>query len=153
MLEGLGLVMNLIAKYEVIELLYIWGDSGVKRLLEENIIKLYAAILEYLLEAHRYFTQKTATRIVKNIFQLEEVTTSFVIKIKSMSSNVNEYLQLSSAERQKKDRNYCQRIGRKFHKSGPRGDLGGDAERLRGAHPSMATQISTIEDNLREEER
>jgi hypothetical protein len=98
MLEGLELVFNLIAKFEVVERLYLHRPSGVQDQLAEVIIAVYTSILTYLLEAHGYFTQKTSLRITKNIFRLEDTTTKFITTIKSKSSSVDEYTRLVSGE-------------------------------------------------------
>jgi hypothetical protein len=98
MLEGLELVFNLIAKFEVVERLYLHRPSSVQDQLAKVIIAVYTSVLTYLLEAHRYFTQKTSLRITKNIFRLEDTTTKFITTIKSKSSSVDEYTRLVSGE-------------------------------------------------------
>ncbi|CAG8983495.1 hypothetical protein HYALB_00004295 [Hymenoscyphus albidus] len=59
---------------------------------------LYASILEFLVQAGLYFEQKTSTRIVKSIFQLEEVTTKYVADIKGKSNEVEGYVRLIVGE-------------------------------------------------------
>jgi hypothetical protein len=66
--------------------------------LDEAIVATYTSILEFLLEANQYFAQKTMVRIAKSIFQLEEMTTRYTSKIKSKSNEVEEFVRLISGE-------------------------------------------------------
>ena len=54
-LEGIEFVLNIIARYEVVERLYLQRDSSVRVALSSAVIQNYASILEFLLEANRYF--------------------------------------------------------------------------------------------------
>jgi nucleoside-triphosphatase THEP1 len=98
MLEGLELVFNLITRYELVERIYLQRPSSVQVRLGEAIITLYVSILQYLVKAHRYFAQKTALRIAKSIFRLEDMTAKFITTIKSKSGNVDEFVRLVSGE-------------------------------------------------------
>jgi hypothetical protein len=66
----------MITRYEVVERLYLRTGSSVQVAMNAAVIQLYTSILEYLLEARKYFTQRFAARIAKSIFQLEDMTTS-----------------------------------------------------------------------------
>jgi nucleoside-triphosphatase THEP1 len=98
MLEGLELVFNLIARYEVVERLYLRRPSRLQKGLQEAIVRLYAAVLEFLLQANRYYRQKTVRRIAKSIIKLEDATVQHVEKIKVGQADVDAYVQLISGE-------------------------------------------------------
>jgi nucleoside-triphosphatase THEP1 len=98
MIEGLELVFNLLTRLEVVERLYLHRSVSLQVRLGEAIVALYTSILEYLLKAHRYFTQKTSIRIAKSIFRLEDMTTKYIITMRRKFNNVDEYVQLVSAE-------------------------------------------------------
>ena len=88
----------MITRYEVVERLYLRTGSSVQVAMNAAVIQLYTSILEYLLEARKYFTQRFATRIAKSIFQLEDMTTKSISKIKSKQSDVDQYVRLVSDE-------------------------------------------------------
>ena len=98
MLEGIEFVLNMITRYEVVERLYLRTGSSVQVAMNAAVIQLYTSILEYLLEARKYFTQRFAARIAKSIFQLEDMTTKSISKIKSKQSDVDQYVRLVSGE-------------------------------------------------------
>lgn len=50
MVEGLELVFHLITKFEVVEHLYLGRSSSLHTQLDESIVTVYSAILEYLIE-------------------------------------------------------------------------------------------------------
>lgn len=98
MLEGLELVFNLIAKFEVVERLYLPSQTILHSRLTESIITLYVSILEFLVRAGLYFEQKSSLRIVKSIFQLEEITTKYITDIKNKANDVEGYVRLITGE-------------------------------------------------------
>lgn len=98
MVDGLELVFNLIAKFEVVERLYLRRPSVLQTHLNQSILTTYTSILEFLLEANRYFSQKTVVRVAKSVFRLEEMTTKFTCKITSNSEEVEKYVRLISGE-------------------------------------------------------
>lgn len=151
-LEGLELVMNLIAKYETIEMLYLRSPSSAKLALEDNILKLYITILNYLLRAHRHFSQKTITRIAKSVIQLESTTAEFLSNVRIASSNVNQYLPLISEELQQKTRDSVAELNTTLSNLNF-SDLVATAKSYDTPIIRMCTQLSAIEDNLRTEER
>jgi hypothetical protein len=63
MAEGVEFVSNLITRHVIIEHLYLQRPSAAKHQLEQAIIKLYTAVLEYLLKAKRFYSQSTAGTI------------------------------------------------------------------------------------------
>ncbi|KAL1599675.1 hypothetical protein SLS60_007478 [Paraconiothyrium brasiliense] len=60
MAEGVEYISNLVTRCAIIEELYLQGASEPKAQLEQAIVKLYAAILEYVLKARRYYDKSTA---------------------------------------------------------------------------------------------
>jgi len=98
MAEGMEFVFNLIAKMEAVERLYLQPHLRLQYNLRDALITLYSAVLEYLSEAHHYFSQQTIVRIVKSVVRLEDLTTKFTAKIKSKSNEVDEYVRLISGE-------------------------------------------------------
>lgn len=175
MLEGLEIVFNLIAKFEVVERLYLRRSSGLQQGLTEAIITTYTSILEFLLEANQYFAQKTILRIAKSILQLEEITTRYVAKIKSNSNRVEEFVRLISGEiLSNTDRSVTQMVDKisllethsnilhdiDAHTENLQATIDNELESLQSVLKDLnqpttriATQISAIEDNLKEEER
>jgi N-terminal domain of NWD NACHT-NTPase len=59
MAEGMEFVSNLIARYEIVERLYLRNTSTITDQLSQNIIKLYASVLAYLSKAIRYYAHGT----------------------------------------------------------------------------------------------
>ncbi|KAI5202582.1 hypothetical protein E4T39_04623 [Aureobasidium subglaciale] len=55
MAEGLEFVSTMIARYHVVERVYLVEESGLKEKLKQGIVKLYAAILRYLGVANTYY--------------------------------------------------------------------------------------------------
>ena len=56
---GIEFTSRLIARYSIVEKLYLSNDCEATPLLQEAIEKLYAAILTYLARVKAYFTGKT----------------------------------------------------------------------------------------------
>ncbi|KAG4410527.1 hypothetical protein IFR04_016339, partial [Cadophora malorum] len=98
MIDGLELVFKLIAKSEVIERLYLRRQSMLQLPLDRSIVTLYTSVLAFLLESHRYFSQKSLKRIAKSIFQLEEFTAQYISRIESNMNDVEVYIRLLSGE-------------------------------------------------------
>jgi hypothetical protein len=59
MIEGLEFVSRLVARYALVEELYLQGTSVEKDQLADSITRLYAAILVYLSKARRYYDRRT----------------------------------------------------------------------------------------------
>jgi hypothetical protein len=154
MLEGLEVVFNLILRYEVVEQLYLRRKSGLEQKLKEAIEKLYTCILEYLLEAHRYFTQKTLVRITKSVFQLEETTNAFVANIKRHSNEVDAHVRLVSGEIMIDTENIVGQFRDGLEILDWKiVDLKQLLSDLEEPIKRIATQLSSIQDNLLEGER
>jgi hypothetical protein len=57
--ESLEHISGLITHYAMIEALYLRTPSSAVDQLVESLVRLYTAILEYLLKAKRYFSRNT----------------------------------------------------------------------------------------------
>ena len=151
-LEGLELIVNLIAKYETIEILYLRSSSLVEASLKRDIVQLYVTILCYLLEAHRHFSQSTVTRLAKSFFQLESATAGFVANVKIASSNVDSHLKLFTEEHRQKASSSITHLTA-YLSSLKLDDLAASLKVYDEPITRMCNQLSTIEDNLRSEDR
>lgn len=67
MLEGMELVSNLIYHYAVIEEVYLGKDSQIVIQLQNSIISLYVTILQYLVQALKYFGWSKAKRVFNGL--------------------------------------------------------------------------------------
>ncbi|KAF9877519.1 hypothetical protein CkaCkLH20_05219 [Colletotrichum karsti] len=61
--EGIELTCQLIARYAVIERLYLLDDLETTPKLMEHIVKLYTSVLSYLAQAKKYFTGGTLKQL------------------------------------------------------------------------------------------
>lgn len=105
-IEGMAIVVNLLARYEIVEYIYLQTASRATAPLSDAIIKLYAAILEYLLPAHAYFRSHLVKKIAKSIFEPEESTNKFISGIRQKELEVEKSMRLISDETSGKiDRN------------------------------------------------
>ncbi|KAF4637260.1 hypothetical protein G7Y89_g834 [Cudoniella acicularis] len=98
MLECLELVFNLITKFEIVECLYLRKPSSLAKQLEQSIISMYTSVLEYLFDAYKYYSKGTFSRVINNMFQLEETTLKHQAAIKIKAEGVDEYIHLLSHE-------------------------------------------------------
>lgn len=57
--EGVEVVSNLIARYTIVEQLYLRRPSAANDQLTQAIIKLYTAIMKYLCKAKTYYQRNT----------------------------------------------------------------------------------------------
>jgi hypothetical protein len=67
MSEGLEVVSVLLMRYDMVEQIYLREASTAKALLVECIVKLYVAVLEYLAEAIKYYSQGAPKRLMKSV--------------------------------------------------------------------------------------
>lgn len=67
MLEGLELVANLIYHYAIIEQIYVEKDSQLVVKVRKSLVSLYIAILNYLVQALKYFGSSKAKRIFRGL--------------------------------------------------------------------------------------
>ena len=147
MLQGLEFVFNLIARYEVVERLYLQRTSSLHNRLLDAIVKLYTAVLQFLLQAHRYYTQKTVARIAKSLIQLEETTTQYLATIKSKQTDVDEHVRLLSGEILSNTNSAVDALGQESR------SLRDALKALEDPVSRIATSLSKIQDNLNEEQR
>ena len=61
LLEGLEYVSSLIARYAMVEALYINHTSVANNQLSEAIVRLYSAVLIYLTKANKFYSQKNTS--------------------------------------------------------------------------------------------
>ncbi|KAF7889956.1 uncharacterized protein EAF02_002371 [Botrytis sinoallii] len=97
-LEGMEIVVNLLARYEIVEYLHLQKASRAKSLLADAIVKLYTAILDYLFQAHAYFEPHILKKIAHSFFRPEESTHKFISSIKQNELEVEKYTRLVSDE-------------------------------------------------------
>jgi hypothetical protein len=64
--EGAAKITRITARYRLIECLYLQRSSAATALLEQAVIRLYTSMLDYLVQAKRYFQQRTGVRILKS---------------------------------------------------------------------------------------
>ncbi|RDW62024.1 hypothetical protein BP6252_11457 [Coleophoma cylindrospora] len=103
MCEGIERISNMIPQYTVFELIYLRDDipatSSIKDTLQASLVRLYAAILTYLSQAQRYYSQNTATRLVKSTFQNPEaMVDTYLDKISEEQANTDSHARLLDAE-------------------------------------------------------
>ncbi|KAF7952034.1 uncharacterized protein EAE97_001531 [Botrytis byssoidea] len=97
-LEGMEIVVNLLARYEIVEHLHLQKVSRSTALLADAIVKLYTAILDYLFQAHAYFEPHILKKIAHSFFRPEETTHKFISSIKQNELEVEKYTRLVSDE-------------------------------------------------------
>lgn len=61
MAQGVEYISNLIARYAIVEQLYLQKPSAAKHQLTQAVTKLYAAVLKYLLKARRFYDRSMAS--------------------------------------------------------------------------------------------
>ena len=59
MLDGLEYVADLIAQFAFVETLYLSASTAKRVNLQDALVKLYVAILTYLVKARRYYAKHT----------------------------------------------------------------------------------------------
>lgn len=64
--EGAAKITKITARYRLIECIYLHHPRPATELLEQAIIRLYTVILRYIVQAKRYFQQRTGIRILKS---------------------------------------------------------------------------------------
>lgn len=60
MAQGVEYISNLIARYAIVEQLYLQKASAAKHQLTQAVTKLYAAVLKYLSKARRFYDRNLA---------------------------------------------------------------------------------------------
>ncbi|KAH8684848.1 hypothetical protein BGZ60DRAFT_524047 [Tricladium varicosporioides] len=172
MLQSLELVFNLMAKFAIVERLYLREHVAARRQLEESITSMYISILEYLSEAIEYYKKGTLSKIITSVFQLEDSVTKHQSAIKAKAEIVDSFLRLLSDEVTFNTNDLLNGVMdninsglqdiqlAQYRTSVLQDEICRETEGLRGAlveiHEPiirMANQISIIDDKLNEEER
>ena len=68
LLEGLEYVSSLIARYAMVEAIYLNQASNTNDQLSEAIVRLYSAVLTYLAKANRFYSQNTSSESICGIY-------------------------------------------------------------------------------------
>ncbi|KAF7954213.1 hypothetical protein EAE96_005342 [Botrytis aclada] len=97
-LEGMEIVVNLLARCEIVEYLHLQKASRATALLADAIVRLYTAILDYLFQAHAYFEPHILKKIAHSFFCPEESTNKFISAIRQNELEVEKYTRLVSDE-------------------------------------------------------
>ena len=98
--EGLEGVCKIIARYSVIESLYLRQSASVGDLLEKAIIALYATILVFFSKCRKYLDLGLAQRLARAVTQVPEQSISkHLEKIAVNDRNVNKLIKIIDAER------------------------------------------------------
>ncbi|KIM99246.1 hypothetical protein OIDMADRAFT_65994, partial [Oidiodendron maius Zn] len=96
MLEGLEYVSNLIARYAIVEELYLSQSSVAIHQLSNSIVKLYSSILIFLGKAHGFFDDNTAKRLAKShteqMLKLSEHLSHPVKRVAEQLSEITDFL-------------------------------------------------------------
>ena len=93
-------VCKIIARYHVIESLYLRQSACVGDLLEKAIIALYASILVFFSKCRKYFDLGLAQRLARGVTQVpEQLIGKYLEKIAVNDRNVNELTRIIDAER------------------------------------------------------
>ncbi|KAL8826454.1 MAG: hypothetical protein Q9191_003788 [Dirinaria sp. TL-2023a] len=99
LLEGLEYITSLIARFAMVEGLYLKGLTVASKQLSDTIIRLYSAILTYLAKAHRFYSRNTAGRFVKAATQPVELSVgSYLQKVHDEETRVNDLARLLDAD-------------------------------------------------------
>ena len=102
MLEGLEYVSNLIARYAIVEELYLSQSSVAIHQLSSSIVKLYSSILIFLGKAHDFFDDNTAKRLAKSFIKLTDQAFEDLIKdTNRCQEDVDRDARLVDSERQR----------------------------------------------------
>ncbi|KAH6666813.1 hypothetical protein B0J14DRAFT_659379 [Halenospora varia] len=115
MIDGIEYVTNLIARFAVIEALNDDSQKDVRPAtstqFESSVVRLYAAILEYLRVARRYYDHSTTKRMALAIIDTTESTVNLALaKIRTALVDSDARLQLIDAEVRNKQRYELQKI-------------------------------------------
>ena len=99
MLEGVELASRIIAIYAEVERTCLKGISRLKTQLTNALVKMYAAVLAFLLRARRYFGQSSSKRALKGAFQSYQTTVApWVDRIQNTETDVCRLVDLVQSE-------------------------------------------------------
>ena len=99
MLEGLEHVADVTARYAWVETLYLHASSKMRLQLQDSIVKLYAAVLDFLAKARRHYSRHTYQRVLKSLVQFDEqAVQKYLRTIAEREEKVNNIARLVDAQ-------------------------------------------------------
>ncbi|MCJ1352386.1 MAG: hypothetical protein MMC33_002370, partial [Icmadophila ericetorum] len=142
MVEGIEHISNLITRYAIIEHLYLQSTAAMaKDQLSQSLVKVYAAILQYLSKAKRYYDRNTAKRTVMAMLQTAESNVKeYLDKISVEEANVDSCIRLMEAEVHLNSKDRLQRLEALLRQ-------------LDNPINRSATQLSDLHDSFKKSER
>ncbi|OCK92067.1 uncharacterized protein K441DRAFT_615385, partial [Cenococcum geophilum 1.58] len=156
MAEGVEFVSNLITRSAIIEALYLQGLTAAMHQLTQAIIKLYTAILQYILKARRFYDRSTARRMAFSLIQTSETGVEMYLRhISNAQTDVDACMRLVEAEGGEQMKHTLQSIqcGMGAMEEETREKLGSILEDLGKPITRMAIQLSDLHDSLEDSER
>ena len=100
MLEGVEVVSDVIAKTRIIERDYLDGRPTFKAQLVKAIVMLYAAVLNYLAQAHHYYGQNSGIRFAKSALSSSQSRVgNFLDSIKNEDEEVTKLMRIVQHDR------------------------------------------------------
>ncbi len=99
--EGLEIVPKVIAQYNIVEKLYLWGNSEEIAELKSSIVDIYALVLMFLIRARQFYSRHTVERGFKNIFDVRNRFQGYLDDIAKQQIQVKKYADLVDAQHRK----------------------------------------------------
>ncbi|KAJ5109321.1 hypothetical protein N7456_005996 [Penicillium angulare] len=99
--DGAERISRIVARYRIIERMFLQDLSESTQQLEQALIQLYATILTYLANAKRYFEQNTALRILQSGLLGKSDLHDLLIKMKTDEEEAERWANLVEAEMNK----------------------------------------------------
>lgn len=103
MVEGAAKITRITARYKLIECLYLQRSSAATALLEQAVVRLYTSVLNYLVQAKRYFKQRTGGRTdfqdpleKMNTEEREADRCADLVKMEMANATADQFANLSS---------------------------------------------------------
>ncbi|CZR67760.1 uncharacterized protein PAC_17659 [Phialocephala subalpina] len=152
MVDGVEHISNLITRYHVLEAIYLkpieGGDLKARDQFEASLVKLYAAIMIYLVKARLFFNKNPIKRMAGAVVHTAESSVeSFFDRIEKAQADVNRCLSLLDAERTQSSHENMSLITLQID------DLKRILSDLDAPILRQATQIAALHDSLEAEER
>lgn len=95
MIEAIALVANLITRYEFIERLYLKRDTELESHLSDNLVKMYAIVLGYLVKAKRFFAKNSTRRCISGVANpAQRDVEVFLLEVKAAQADVDLWIGL-----------------------------------------------------------
>ncbi|KAL8707961.1 MAG: hypothetical protein Q9220_007104 [cf. Caloplaca sp. 1 TL-2023] len=99
LLDGLEYITSLIARFAMVEGLYLGATSVASEQLSDAIIRLYGAVLVYLGKAAKFYSRSTGGRLMKSVVQPAELgVVAYLEKIQFEERKVDELARLLDAD-------------------------------------------------------